>query len=50
METKQAIINQINLMNQINADVISTNFDVEIDGERYDIYLSITRSEADDDI
>jgi hypothetical protein len=50
METKQAIINQINLMNQINADVISTNFEIEIDGERYDIYLSITRSEADDDI
>lgn len=50
METTQAIINQIKLMNQINADVISTNFEMEIDGERYDIYLSITRSEADDDI
>lgn len=50
METRQAIINQINLMNQINADVISTNFEMEIDGERYDIYLSITRSESDDDI
>lgn len=50
MDTKQAIINQINLMNQINADVISTNFEVKIDGERYDIYLSITRSEVNDDI
>lgn len=50
METRQAIINQIKLMNQINAERISTNFDVEIDGEKYDIYLSITRSEADYDI
>lgn len=50
MDAKQAIINQINLMNQSNADAISTNFEMEIDGERYDIYLSITRSEADDDI
>ena len=50
MDTKQAILNQIDLMNQINAKVISTNFETEIDGERYDIYLSITRREADDDI
>lgn len=50
MEIKQAIINQINLMNQINANIISTSFELKIDGERYDIYLSITRSEADDDI
>ena len=50
MEIKQAIINQINQMNQISADHISINFEREIDGERYDIYLSITRSEADDDI
>lgn len=50
MDTKQAILNQIDLMNQINAEVISTNFEMEIDSERYDIYLSITRSEADDDI
>ena len=49
METRQAIINQINLMKQINADIISTNFEMEIDDERYDIFLSITRSEADDD-
>lgn len=44
MDTKQAILNQI------NAKMISTNFEMEIDGERYDIYLSITRREADDDI
>lgn len=50
METRQVIINQIKLMKQINADMINTNFVVKIDGEKYDIYLSITRSEADDDI
>lgn len=50
MDTKQAILNQIDLMNQINAKAIGTSFEMEIDGERYYIYLSITRSEADDDI
>lgn len=50
MDTKQAILNQIDLMNQTNAEEISSNFEMEIDGERYYIYLSITRSEADDDI
>ena len=50
MEIKQAILNQISLMNQINAGMISTNFEMDIDGERFDIYLSITRGEADDDI
>lgn len=50
MDTKQAILNQIDLMNQINAGVISTNFEMEIDGERFDIYLSITRRRPDDDI
>lgn len=52
MEIKQVILNQINLMKQINAGEVrvSTNFEMEIDGERFDIYLSITRSEPDDDI
>lgn len=50
MDTKQAILNQIDLMNQSNAKAISTSFEMKIDGERYDIYLSITRREADDDI
>lgn len=50
MEIKQAILNQINLMKQTNAEKVITNFEMEIDGERFDIYLSITRSEPDDDI
>lgn len=50
MEIKQVILNQINLMKQINAGAVSTNFEMEIDGERFDIYLSITRREPDDDI
>lgn len=50
MEIKQAILNQISLMKQSNAEEVSTNFEMEIDGERFDIYLSITRSEPDDDI
>ena len=50
MDTKQAILNQIDQMKQTNAEAISANFEMEIDGKKYDIYLSITRSEADDDI
>lgn len=50
MEIKQAILNQINLMKQINAGMISTNFEMDIDGERFDIYLSITRRRPDDEI
>lgn len=50
MDTKQAILDQIDLMNQINAKVISTNFEMDIDGEKFDIYLSITRRRPDDDI
>lgn len=50
MEIKQAILNQINLMKQIDAGVISTSFEMDIDGERFDIYLSITRRRPDDDI
>lgn len=50
MEIKQVILNQIDLMKKINAEVISTNFEMDIDGERFDAYLSITRSRPDDDI
>lgn len=50
MEIKQVILNQINLMKQTNAEEVSANFEMEIDGERFDIYLSITRREPDDDI
>lgn len=49
MEIKQAILNQINLMKQTNAESLSTNFDIMVEGEAFNIYMSIMRSDQDDE-
>lgn len=49
MDTKQAILNQINLMKQTNATELSTNFNVEVENETFDVYISITRNCEDDE-
>lgn len=49
MEIKQAILNQINLMKQTNAERLSTNFDIMVEGEAFNIYMSIMRNDQDDE-
>ena len=49
MEIKQAIINQINLMKQTNAESLSTNFDIMVEDEAFNIYISIMRNDQDDE-
>jgi hypothetical protein len=49
MDTKQAILNQINLMKQTNATDLSTNFNVEVENKTFNVYISITRNCEDDD-
>lgn len=50
MDTKQAILNQIDLMKQTNATELSTNFNIEIEDETYNVYISITRNYQDDEL
>lgn len=50
MDTKQAIINQINLMKQINATELNTNFNIEIEDETFNVYISITGNYQDDEL
>lgn len=49
MDTKQAILNQINLMKQTNATELSMNFNVEVENENFNVYISITRKYEDDE-
>lgn len=49
MEIKQAILNQINLMKRTNAESLSTNFDIMVEDEAFNIYMSITRNDQDDE-
>ena len=49
MEIKQAILNQINLMKQTNAESLSTNFDIMVEDEAFNVYISITRNDQDDE-
>lgn len=50
MEIKQAILNQINLMKQTNAERLSTNFDIVVEDEAFNIYISIMRNDQDDEL
>lgn len=50
MDTKQAILNQINLMKQINATELNTNFNIEIEDETFNVHISITRNYQDDEL
>jgi hypothetical protein len=50
MDTKQAILNQINLMKQINATELNTNFNIEIEDETFNVYISITGNYQDDEL
>lgn len=49
MEIKQAILNQINLMKQTNAESLSTNYDVEVENQRFNVNILITRDHEDDE-
>ena len=50
MDTKQAILDQINLMKQTNATELNTNFNIEIEDETFNVYISITRNYQDDEL
>lgn len=50
MEIKQAILNQINQMKQTNAESLSTYFDIVVEDEAFNIYISITRNDQDDEL
>jgi hypothetical protein len=50
MEIKQAILNQINLMKQTNAESLSTDFDIMVEDEAFNVYISITRTDQDDEL
>lgn len=45
MEAKQTILNQIETMEQFNADSMSADFNVEVDGKTYSVYIQIARVE-----
>ena len=49
MEIKQAILNQINMMKQTNAEILSMNFDIMVEDEPFNIQISITRNHEDDE-
>lgn len=49
MEIKQAILNQINLMEQTNAESLSTNYDVEVENQHFNVNILITRNDQDDE-
>lgn len=49
MEAKQSILNLINLMKWINAESLSTNFDIMVEDEAFNIYILITRNDQDDE-
>lgn len=49
MEIKQAILNQINLMKQTNAESLSINYDVEVENQRFNVNILITRNREDDE-
>lgn len=50
MEIKQAILDQINLMKQTNAESLSTDFDIMVEDEAFNVYISITRNDQDDEL
>ena len=50
MDTKQAILNQINLMKQTNATELSTYLDIEVEDEIFNLYISISRNDQDDEL
>lgn len=49
MEIRQVILNQINVMKQTNAESLSTSYDVEVENERFNVYILITRNHEDDE-
>ena len=49
MDTKQAILNQINLMKQANATELSMNFNIEVENETFNVCISIMRNCEDDE-
>lgn len=49
MEAKQVTLNLIKTMEQFNADSMSTDYNVEINGKTYSIYIKIARVKDDDE-
>lgn len=49
MEAKQVILNLTKTMEQLNADSLSTDYNVEIDGKTWSIYIQIARVKDGDE-
>lgn len=49
MEIKQVILNLTKTMEQFNADSMSTDYNVDIDGKTYSVYIQIARVKDGDE-
>lgn len=49
MEAKQVTLNLIKTMEQFNADSMSTNYKIEVDGKTYSVYIKIARVKDGDE-
>lgn len=49
MEAKQVTLNLIKTMEQFNADSMSTDYNIEVDGKTYSIYIKIARVDDGDE-
>lgn len=49
MGAKQVILNLIKTMEQLNADSLSTDYNVEIDGKTWSVYIQIERVKDGDE-
>ncbi|MBO7735660.1 MAG: hypothetical protein J6S67_24045 [Methanobrevibacter sp.] len=49
MEANQVTLNLIKTMEQFNADSMSTDYNVEVDGKTYRVYIKIERVKDDDE-